>query len=213
MLKSLKSLARKNKTHYLCIRNIFVIITIKIQNIMKELKGTKTEKNLQEAFAGESQARNKYTYFASKARKDGYEQIAAIFEETANNEKEHAKMWFKLLEGGAVRSTRENLKAAAEGENYEWTDMYDRMAQEAEEEGFHEIAEKFRGVGAIEKRHEERYRTLLQNIEDALVFSREGDAIWVCRNCGHVVVGKQAPKVCPVCAHPQSYFELQANNF
>ena len=213
MLKSLKSLARKSKTHYLCIRNIFVIITIKIQNIMKELKGTKTEKNLQEAFAGESQARNKYTYFASKARKDGYEQIAAIFEETANNEKEHAKMWFKLLEGGAVRSTRENLKAAAEGENYEWTDMYDRMAQEAEEEGFHEIAEKFRGVGAIEKRHEERYRKLLQNIEDALVFSREGDAIWVCRNCGHVVVGKQAPKVCPVCAHPQSYFELQANNF
>ena len=213
MLKSLKSLARKNKTHYLCIRNIFVIITIKIQNIMKELKGTKTEKNLQEAFAGESQARNKYTYFASKARKDGYEQIAAIFEETANNEKEHAKMWFKLLEGGAVRSTRENLKAAAEGENYEWTDMYDRMAQEAEEEGFHEIAEKFRGVGAIEKRHEERYHKLLQNIEDALVFSREGDAIWVCRNCGHVVVGKQAPKVCPVCAHPQSYFELQANNF
>ena len=180
---------------------------------MKELKGTKTEKNLQEAFAGESQARNKYTYFASKARKDGYEQIAAIFEETANNEKEHAKMWFKLLEGGAVRSTRENLKAAAEGENYEWTDMYDRMAQEAEEEGFHEIAEKFRGVGAIEKHHEERYRKLLQNIEDALVFSREGDAIWVCHNCGHVVVGKQAPKVCPVCAHPQSYFELQANNF
>lgn len=180
---------------------------------MKDLKGTKTEKNLQEAFAGESQARNKYTYFASKARKDGYEQIAAIFEETANNEKEHAKMWFKLLEGGAVRSTRENLKAAAEGENYEWTDMYDRMAKEAEEEGFHEIAEKFRSVGAIEKHHEERYRKLLQNIEDALVFSREGDAIWVCRNCGHVVVGKQAPKVCPVCAHPQSYFELQANNF
>ena len=180
---------------------------------MKELKGTKTEKNLQEAFAGESQARNKYTYFASKARKDGYEQIAAIFEETANNEKEHAKMWFKLLEGGAVRSTRENLKAAAEGENYEWTDMYDRMAQEAEEEGFVEIAAKMRGVAAIEKHHEERYRKLLQNIEDALVFSREGDAIWVCRNCGHVVVGKQAPKVCPVCAHPQSYFELQANNF
>ena len=192
---------------------LFGIITIKIQNIMKDLKGTKTEKNLQEAFAGESQARNKYTYFASKARKDGYEQIAAIFEETANNEKEHAKMWFKLLEGGAVRSTRENLKAAAEGENYEWTDMYDRMAKEAEEEGFHEIAEKFRGVCAIEKHHEERYRKLLQNIEDALVFSREGDAIWVCRNCGHVVVGKQAPKVCPVCAHPQSYFELQANNF
>lgn len=180
---------------------------------MKDLKGTKTEKNLQDAFAGESQARNKYTYFASKARKDGYEQIAAIFEETANNEKEHAKMWFKLLEGGAIRSTRENLKAAAEGENYEWTDMYDRMAQEAEEEGFSEIAAKFRSVAAIEKHHEERYRKLLQNIEEALVFSREGDAIWVCRNCGHVVVGKQAPKVCPVCAHPQSYFELQANNF
>jgi rubrerythrin len=180
---------------------------------MKDLKGTKTEKNLQEAFAGESQARNKYTYFASKARKEGYEQIAAIFEETANNEKEHAKMWFKLLEGGAVRSTRENLKAAAEGENFEWTDMYDRMAQEAEEEGFPEIAAKFRGVGAIEKHHEERYRKLLQNIEDALVFSRDGDAIWVCRNCGHVVVGKEAPKVCPVCAHPQSYFELQAANF
>ena len=178
-----------------------------------ELKGTKTEKNLMEAFAGESMARNKYTYFASVAKKEGYEQLAAIFEETAGNEKEHAKMWFKLLEGGAVRSTRENLKAAAEGENYEWTDMYDRMAQEAEEEGFHEIAKKFRGVGAIEKRHEERYRKWRQNIEDAIVFRREGDAIGVGRNCGHVVVGKQAPKVCPVCAHPQSYFELQANNF
>lgn len=180
---------------------------------MKELKGTKTEKNLQEAFAGESQARNKYTYFASKAKKDGFEQIAAIFLETAENEKEHAKMWFKLLEGGAIKSTRENLKAAAEGENYEWTDMYDRMAREAEEEGFTEIAAKFRGVAAIEKTHEERYRKLLKNIEDALVFSRDGDCIWVCRNCGHVVIGPKAPKVCPVCNHPQSYFELKANNF
>ena len=149
---------------------------------MKDLKGTKTEKNLQEAFAGESKARNKYTYFASKARKDGFEQIAAIFEETANNEKEHAKIWFKYLEGGAINDTISNLKAAAEGENYEWTDMYDRMAKEAEEEGFHEIALKFKNVGAIEKHHEERYRKLLKNIEDAIVFSREGDAIWICRN-------------------------------
>ncbi len=180
---------------------------------MKDLKGTKTEKNLQDAFAGESQARNKYTYFASKARKDGYEQIAAIFEETANNEKEHAKMWFKLLEGGEIKDTMSNLKAAAEGENYEWTDMYDRMAQEAEEEGFTEIAAKFRMVGAIEKHHEERYRKLLKNIEDAVVFSRDGDAIWVCRNCGHVVVGPNAPKVCPVCNHPQSFFELKVENF
>ena len=180
--------------------------------IMKELKGTKTEKNLMAAFAGESQARNKYTYFASRAKKDGYEQIAALFEETANNEKEHAKMWFKYLEGGAIKDTVSNLKAAAEGENYEWTDMYDRMAQEAEEEGFVEIAAKMRGVAAIEKHHEERYRKLLQNIEDAMVFSREGDAVWICRNCGHVVVGKQAPKVCPVCNHPQSYFEIKADN-
>ena len=180
---------------------------------MKELKGTKTERNLQEAFAGESQARNKYTYFASKAKKEGYQQIAAIFEETAANEKEHAKMWFKLLEGGAVKSTVENLKAAASGENFEWTDMYDRMAREADEEGFPEIAEKFRAVGAIEKHHEERYRKLLKNIEDAVVFSREGDAVWVCRNCGHVVIGKQAPEECPVCNHPQSYFELKAENY
>ncbi len=180
---------------------------------MKELKGTKTEKNLQEAFAGESMARNKYTYFASRAKKDGFEQIAALFEETAANEKEHAKMWFKYLEGGAVKDTVSNLKAAAEGENFEWTDMYDRMAREAEEEGFAEIAEKMRGVAAIEKHHEERYRKLLKNIEDAVVFSHEGDAVWICRNCGHVVVGKQAPKVCPVCAHPQSYFELKAENF
>ena len=180
---------------------------------MKELKGTKTEKNLLEAFAGESMARNKYTYFASKARKEGYEQIAALFEETAGNEKEHAKMWFKYLEGGEVGDTVSNLKAAAEGENYEWTDMYDRMAQEAEEEGFREIAQKMRQVGAIEKHHEERYRKLLKNIEDAVVFSRGGDCIWVCRNCGHVVVGKKAPKVCPVCLHPQSFFELKADNF
>ena len=180
---------------------------------MKDLKGTKTEKNLQEAFAGESQARNKYTYFASKARKDGFEQIAAIFEETANNEKEHAKIWFKYLEGGAINDTISNLKAAAEGENYEWTDMYDRMAKEAEEEGFHEIALKFKNVGAIEKHHEERYRKLLKNIEDAIVFSREGGAIWICRNCGHIVVGPKAPKVCPVCNHPQSFFEIKAENF
>ena len=180
---------------------------------MKELKGTKTEKNLQEAFAGESQARNKYTYWASKAKKDGFQQIAAIFEETANNEKEHAKLWFKLLEGGAVKSTPENLKAAADGENFEWTDMYDRMAREADEEGFPEIAEKFRGVAAIEKHHEERYRKLLQNIEDKVVFSRDGDCIWQCRNCGHIVVGKAAPDVCPVCDHPQSFFEIKAENY
>ena len=167
---------------------------------------------MQEAFAGESMARNKYTYWASKAKKDGYVQISAIFEETAANEKEHAKMWFKLLEGG-IKSTPENLLAAAEGENFEWTDMYDRMAKEAEEEGFVEIAEKFRAVGAIEKHHEERYRKLLKNIEDKIVFSRDGDAIWQCRNCGHVVVGKDAPEVCPVCDHPQSYFELKAENY
>ena len=180
---------------------------------MKDLKGTKTEKNLQEAFAGESQARNKYTYFASKARKEGYEQIAALFEETAQNEKEHAKMWFKYLEGGAIKDTISNLKAAAEGENFEWTDMYDRMAKEAEEEGFKEIAAKFRMVGAIERHHEERYRKLVQNIEDGVVFSREGDCIWQCRNCGHIVIGKQAPKICPVCNHPLSYFEINAENY
>ena len=180
---------------------------------MKSLKGTKTERNLQEAFAGESQARNKYTYWASKAKKDGYQQIAAIFEETANNEKEHAKMWFKLLEGGSIRSTPENLKAAASGENFEWTDMYDRMAREAEEEGFAEIAAKFRAVAAIEKHHEERYLKLLKNIDDKVVFSRDGDCIWQCRNCGHIVVGKEAPEVCPVCDHPQSYFELRAENY
>ena len=180
---------------------------------MKELKGTKTEKNLLEAFAGESQARNKYTYFASKAKKDGYVQIAALFEETANNEKEHAKIWFKYLEGGAVKDTISNLKAAAEGENYEWTDMYDRMAKEAEEEGFTEIAAQMRGVAAIERHHEERYRKLLKNTQDGIAFSRDGDTIWQCRNCGHVVIGQKAPEVCPVCDHPQSYFEVLAQNY
>ena len=179
-----------------------------------ELKGSKTEKNLMEAFAGESQARNKYTYFASKARKDGYEQIAAIFEETAQNEKEHAKMWFKLLNGGEIpSSTEENLKAAAEGENFEWTDMYERMAKEAKEEGFDKIAFLFKAVGQIEKEHEARYLALLKNVQDGLVFSKDGDRIWKCRNCGHVVVGKYAPEVCPVCNHPQSYFEVKAENY
>ncbi len=173
--------------------------------------GTKTEKNLWEAFAGESQARNKYTYFASVAKKAGYEQIAEIFLKTADNEKEHAKLWFKEL--GELGSVEENLLHAAEGENFEWTDMYERMAKEAEEEGFAEIAEKFRGVAAIEKHHEERYRKLLSNIEGKVVFSRDGDAIWQCRNCGHIVIGKQAPEVCPVCDHPQAYFELLATNY
>ena len=178
-----------------------------------ELKGSKTEQNLLTAFAGESQARNKYTYFASKAKKDGYEQIAAIFEETANNEKEHAKMWYKELHGGEVPSTVENLKEAADGENYEWTDMYEEFAKTAEEEGFKALAAKFRMVGAIEKHHEERYRKLLKNIEDEVVFSSDDEKIWICRNCGHVVVGKKAPLVCPVCAHPQSYFEIKAENY
>ena len=178
-----------------------------------ELRGSKTEQNLMAAFAGESQARNKYTYYASKAKKDGYEQIAAIFEETANNEKEHAKMWFKELHGGAVPSTVDNLQDAAEGENYEWTDMYEGFAKTAEEEGFVELAKKFRMVGEIEKEHEERYRKLLKNINDAVVFSKDNECIWVCRNCGHVVIGKKAPEVCPVCAHPQAYFELKANNY
>lgn len=180
---------------------------------MKDLKGTKTEKNLQDAFAGESQARNKYTYFASKARKDGFEHIAAIFEETAQNEKEHAKLWYKLLNGGEISDTMANLREAAEGENYEWTDMYDRMAKEAEEEGFTAIAAKFRMVAAIERHHEERYRRLLANIEEGIVFSRDDDRIWVCRNCGHVVIGKKAPGACPVCAHPQSFFEISARNY
>ncbi len=178
-----------------------------------ELKGSKTEKNLMTAFAGESQARNKYTYYASKAKKDGYEQIAAIFEETANNEKEHAKIWFKLLNGGAIPSTEENLKAAAEGENYEWTDMYAEFAKTAKEEGFDHIAYLFEGVAKIEKEHEERYRKLLDNVNDKLVFSNDGDAIWICRNCGHIHVGPTAPKVCPICSHPQSYFERKADNY
>ena len=180
---------------------------------MKELKGTRTEANLKEAFAGESQARNKYTYFASKARKDGYVQIAQIFEETAANEKEHAKIWFKYLEGGAIQDTAANLLSAAQGENYEWTDMYARMAQEAREEGFEEIADKFDMVAAIEKTHEERYRRLLTNVESGLVFSRDGDMIWECSNCGHIVIGPQAPLLCPVCAHPQSYFMIRADNY
>ena len=178
-----------------------------------ELKDSKTYQNLMTAFAGESQARNKYTYFAGAAKKEGYEQIAAIFEETANNEKEHAKMWFKLLNGGAVPSTKENLKAAAEGENYEWTDMYDSFAKKAEEEGFKEIANKFRLVAAIEKEHEERYLKLLNNIASERVFDKEDTTVWVCRNCGYVHVGKTAPKVCPACNHPQAYFEMRSTNY
>lgn len=179
---------------------------------MPNLKGTKTEENLQTAFAGESQARNKYTYFASKARKDGYEQIASIFEETAENEKEHAKLWFKLLHGG-IGTTAENLKAAADGENYEWTDMYAGFAKTAKEEGFDAIAKLFEGVAAIEKTHEERYRKLLKNVDDGVVFSKDGDTIWQCRNCGHICVGKKAPDVCPVCGHPQSFFQVRAENY
>lgn len=166
-----------------------------------------------EAFAGESQARTKYTFYASKAKKEGYEQIAALFMETAENEKEHAKLWFKYLHGNDMPDTMANLADAAAGENYEWTDMYERMAKEAEEEGFTEIAFKFRGVGAIEKHHEERYRKLLKNIEDGIVFSRDGDTIWQCRNCGHIVIGKKAPCVCPVCLHPQSFFQIEALNY
>lgn len=176
-------------------------------------KESKTYANLQTAFAGESQARNKYTYFASQARKDGFEQIAAIFEETANNEKEHAKIWFKLLNGGAISSTEENLKAAANGENFEWTDMYKEFEATAKEEGYTQCAALFRMVGAIEKEHEARYLALLKNVEDKKVFSKDGDAIWVCRNCGHIVVGKEAPKMCPVCGHAGSYFEQKAENY
>ena len=180
---------------------------------MANLKGTKTEKNLAEAFAGESQARNKYAYFASKARKDGYEQIAAVFEETAGNEKEHAKIWFKLLLGGEVPGTADNLKAAAAGENGEWTDMYKRMASEAREEGFGDIAFLFESVGAIEKEHEERYLKLLGNIEDGSVFAKKTKSVWICRNCGHIADSEIAPKKCPVCNHPQAYFELRAVNY
>ena len=179
---------------------------------MPELKGSKTEANLMAAFAGESQARNKYTYYASKAKKDGYVQIANIFEETANNEKEHAKMWFKLLHGG-IGDTVDNLKDAAAGENYEWTDMYAGFAKTAREEGFEALAKQFEGVAAIEKQHEERYRALLKNIEEAQVFTRVGEQVWICRNCGHVHVGPSAPTVCPVCAHPQAYFELRCQNY
>jgi rubrerythrin len=175
--------------------------------------GTKTEKNLEAAFAGESQARNKYTFFASKAKKDGFEQIAAIFLETADNEKEHAKMWYKELHGGEVEETMTNLESAADGENYEWTDMYKGFAETAREEGFNELADKFEAVAAIEKSHEERYRKLLSNVKEKKVFSKDGDAIWVCRNCGHIVVGKEAPEVCPVCNHPQAYFEIKAENY
>ena len=177
------------------------------------LKGTKTEKNLQEAFAGESMARNKYTYYASKAKKDGYVQISKIFEETAANEKEHAEIWFKYLHGGKVPGTTDNLKDAAEGENFEWTDMYARMAREAREEGFDEIADKMEGVGRIEKEHEERYRKLLDNVKKERVFSKDGDVIWQCSNCGHIVVGKRAPEECPVCNHAQAYFQVRAENY
>ena len=178
-----------------------------------ELKGTKTEQNLMTAFAGESQARNKYTYFASKAKKEGYEQIAAIFQETADNEKEHAKMWFKLLNGGEIGTTSENLKAAADGENYEWTDMYAEFAKTAKEEGFDRIAYLFEEVAKIEKEHEERYLKLLENVKDGKVFEAGEVKIWKCRNCGHIVVGTKAPEVCPVCAHPKAYFEIKAENY
>ena len=178
-----------------------------------ELKGSKTEKNLMEAFAGESQARNKYTYFASKAKKEGYEQIAAIFQETADNEKEHAKIWFKLLQGGDIKSTEENLKAASEGENYEWTDMYENFAKVADEEGFTEIAAKFRGIAEVEKHHEERYRKLIDNLGNGEVFKKGSITVWKCRNCGHIVIGKQAPEICPVCSHPKAYFEIKAENY
>lgn len=176
-----------------------------------ELKGSKTEKNLMEAFAGESQARNKYTYFASVAKKEGYEQIADIFNKTAENEKEHAKLWFKALLG--IGTTMENLKHAAEGENYEWTDMYDRFARDAEEEGFTELAKQFRGVAKIERSHEDRYKALLKNVEMQAVFNKSDEIMWECRNCGHLVIGKKAPEICPVCKHPQSYFEVRKENY
>lgn len=180
---------------------------------ISELKGTKTEANLQEAFAGESQATNKYTYYASQAKKDGYNQISEIFLETARNERQHAKVWFKYLQGGDIPTTTENLKDAAAGENFEWTDMYKRMEEEAREEGFTQIAAKFAAVAAIEKAHEERYNKLSENIANDVVFSREEDATWVCFECGHIVVGKDAPQICPVCSHPQSYFALRCENY
>lgn len=178
-----------------------------------DLLGTKTEQNLRDAFSAESQARNKYTYYASKAKKDGYEQIAAIFMETAENEKEHAKLWFKFLHDGDIPDTEANLKDAALGENLEWTEMYSRMAKEAREEGFNHIAYLFEGVAKVEKEHEERYRKLIENIEEGLVFSRDGDRIWKCRNCGHIHIGQKAPEVCPVCAHPKAFFEIKAENY
>ena len=178
-----------------------------------DFKGSRTEANLMAAFAGESQARNKYSYYASKARKDGYQQIADIFEETANNEKEHAKIWFKLLHDGNIPDTMTNLADAAAGEHYEWTDMYATFAKEAREEGFDHIAFLFEQVAKIEKEHEERYKKLLANIEQGIVFSRDGDTVWMCANCGHIVIGKNAPQVCPVCAHPQSYFQIKATNY
>ena len=180
---------------------------------MKDLKGTRTEANLMTAFAGESQARNKYSYYASKAKKEGYEQIAAIFEETAGNEKEHAKMWFKLLCGGEIQDTMTNLEDAANGENYEWTEMYDEFAKVAKEEGFDDIARSFELVAAVEKEHEERYRKLLDNVKREVVFNKEESVVWVCRNCGHVHVGKMAPKMCPTCKHPQAYFEIKSMNY
>lgn len=179
----------------------------------KELKGSKTEANLQSAFAGESQARNKYSYYASKAKQEGFNQIAALFEETANNEKEHAKLWFKLLHGNDIPDTAANLEDAANGENYEWTDMYAKFAAEAKAEGFTKIAYLFEQVAKIEKTHEERYRKLLANVQGGLVFSRENEAIWECANCGHIVIGKKAPEICPVCAHPKAYFQIRAENY
>ena len=193
----------------LCQKSHYTSLNIKI--MANKYAGTQTEKNLEAAFAGESQARNKYSYFASRAKKDGYEQIAALFEATANNEKEHAKMWFKELEG--IGDTAQNLAAAAAGENYEWTDMYDGFAKTAEQEGFTELAAKFRLVAAIEKSHEERYRALLRNIETKQVFEKSEVKVWECRNCGHIVVGTKAPEICPTCAHPQSFFEVHAENY
>jgi rubrerythrin len=192
---------------------VVILVFKKGDNMKTKYEGTKTEENLKKALAGESEARNKYDFFASKAKKDGFEQIAAIFAETANNEKEHAKMWYKELHGGAVEDTEINLEAAADGENYEWTDMYAGFAKTAREEGFEELAKKFEEVAAIEKTHEERYRKLLKNVNSKKVFSKDGDVIWVCRNCGHIVVGKEAPEICPVCAHPQAYFEIKAENY
>ncbi len=193
--------------------NINVTDNKSLKGEIMDLKGSKTEKNLMEAFAGESQARNKYDYYAGQARKDGYQQIANLFEETAGNERMHAKIWFKYLMGGEIPKTEANLVDAAAGEHFEWTDMYARMAEEAREEGFIEIAKKFEMVAAIEKEHEERYKKLLENIEGGLVFSRDGDTIWKCLECGHIVIGKNPPKVCPVCAHPQSFFEVRAENY